>query len=58
MRGQRVELTLPEHAVPVQPDRRISHGITNETTEVHATLPAAGDQPGALEHPQVLRDRG
>ena len=45
---------LPEAAVALDPAGRVPHGPGAEPAAAHAAVLGAGQQAGALEHPQVL----
>src|SRR5690606_27569966 len=55
--AQAIEALLPEAPVALCP---VGHGLEGRGFELAGTplgLPALTDQPGALQHPQVLGDR-
>jgi len=54
---ERVEPTLPEAAVALDPLRRFAHRTRDQPKLVHAAAFLAGDEADRLEDPQVLRDR-
>jgi len=57
VRGEPVELLLPEPAVAVDPGGRLAHRARDEAAAPAAALAAALEQAGALQHAQVLGDR-
>ena len=56
MAGQGVELCLPEGAIPGDPFGRIAQRFRGQPATMHPAVPLAAQQPGTLQHAQVLRD--
>lgn len=56
--GEGVELPLPKAAVAGDPGGGVLHRARRQPAPAHPALAAAVDQPGALQHAQVLGDRG
>ena len=56
--GQPVELLFPVQPVPLDPGRGLAHRPSDEPAAPHAPVAAPADEPGALEHPQMLGNRG
>ena len=53
-----LQLRLPEVSIPRDPLQRRAHRFGGDACATHAPLPLDGRQPRALEHTDVLRDRG
>lgn len=58
VRGETVELVLPELAIRVEPRRRIPHRVRRETHATHSSVAPPLHQSRPLEHDEVLADRG
>ena len=56
--GQGVELRFPEAPVAGDPLGRVFQGVDGETAAMNPAVPLAREQPGALEHSEMLRDCG
>src|SRR4051812_40647113 len=54
---QPLELRLPEAAVVLQPAIRLAEGCCLDAARTALRVAAARDQPGALEHLEMFRDR-
>src|SRR5829696_3064594 len=51
-----IETGFPDRAVPLGPVGNVLEGRRLDPARAPLRFPAAGDEPGALEHAQVLRD--
>ena len=58
VRGERVELPLPEAPVLAEPAVRGAQRLRSEPAPAHAALLALLDKAGAREHAEMLRHRG
>jgi hypothetical protein len=58
VRGEAVELVLPELSIRVEPCRRVAHRVGREAHAAHSPVAPPLHQPRPLEHDEVLADRG
>lgn len=56
MPGQGVELSLPKASVAFDPFPGGSHGLRDEAAAPNPSVFRAGEEPGILQNPKVLRD--